>query len=75
MGWLLSILTIIGKALGIAKDVQEEKNTPGMVANKEAATHSAEADQINQQVADAQAADPKTAQKAQAEIRREFGEG
>lgn len=70
MGWLSSILSILANALGWGKDVQEEKNSPEMQANKNAATRSKDADRINTEIAAANKGDAK----AQEALRKELSE-
>ncbi len=62
MGWLSSIISLIANALGLAKTVQEERNTPEMQANKTARQDAKTADAVNTEVDKASKGDAKAQQ-------------
>jgi len=67
-------LSAIGSFFGYQTEVQKEKNDPTIVANADAKQRAADADRINNQIANAEGTNAKNAAASQQQIRDEFSE-
>lgn len=70
MNFITAALSFLANLVGWGKDVQEERNSPEMQANKEADTRSRDADTINTEIAAANKGDAK----AQDALRKDLSE-